>query len=232
MKKENTSLQRSDMLPYEKFKTFGPENLTDAELLAIIIRTGTAKEKPVELALRILDNPKSYRNGLLSLMHLSLQDLMDIPGIGEVKAIKLKSIAEISRRIARKKHSSLDFRMPSQIADYFMEDMRHLETEHSLLLALDAKGGLLGKVILSKGSVNSCQIVPRDVFLQALKLQAVEIVLLHNHPSGDPTPSKQDLEMTLRLKALGELLGIRLCDHIIIGELKYYSFCESGELGN
>ena len=218
---------RTDLLPYEKFRILGPEALTDAELLAIAIRTGTPGKSPVELALEILESECTTKHDLRALMHLSIKELMEIPGIGEVKAIRLKSIAEISRRIARQgREERLDFSTPGKIASYFMEDMRHLEQEKALLLSLDAKGGLLGETFLSVGTIRNVLISPREVFLEAIRLQAVCIVLLHNHPSGDPTPSPEDRRLTRRLYEAGQLMEIPLADHIIIGELVYFSFRE------
>ena len=222
---------RSDLLPYEKFRLLGPQALTDAELLAIAIRTGTPGKKPLDLALEILESCYTTKHGLMSLMHLSIKELMEIPGIGEVKAIRLKAIAEISRRIARQRQEeTLDFSSPEKIAFYFMEDLRHQEREQALLLSLDAKAGLLGETLLSTGTIKNVLISPREVFLEALRLQAVRIVLLHNHPSGDPAPSMEDVNLTRRLSEAGQLMDIPLADHIIIGELSYFSFQESGLL--
>ena len=167
MEKMNT-----DMLPYERFMRFGPEHLTDAELLAITIRTGTSRETPVSLALQILQSPDSPVKGLLALNHLSLSQLMELPGIGEVKAIRLKSLAELSRRMARERRKGVDFSSPAMVADYFMEDMRHLEREEALLLSLDVKCRLLSEEKLSGGTVDSVLMSPREIFILALKAGA------------------------------------------------------------
>ncbi len=226
--KEDMEKTSADLLPYEKFKLFGARNLTDAELLAIAIRTGTSKAKPVELALKVMDSDASPVHGLLALNHLSLSELMEIPGIGEVKAIRLKSIAELSRRMAKESRSGLDFDDAGKVADYFMEDMRHLEEESALLLCLDAKCRLLREEWLFRGGATSVMMSPREIFFKALKHSAISIVLLHNHPSGDPSPSMQDKMMTKRVAEGGQLIGIPLIDHIIIGDLCYFSFAESG----
>ena len=171
---------------------------------------------------------------LYSLLHLfgfglTKEDLMSIPGIGEVKAVKILSLAEISRRLVREQAARrLVFSSPSSVADYYMEDLRHLETETAILVLLDNKLALLREEILSLGTVNCTLLSPREIFLRALRWGAVNIMLLHNHPSGDPTPSRMDLEVTERISRVGKLLGIHLIDHLVIGDLSYTSLREYG----
>ncbi len=213
-------------LPYEKFLAYGAQNLTDAELLAIIIRTGTKGEDALTLAKRVLEM-NANRDGLLQLQHIHLEQLKSIRGIGEVKAVRIKCIAELSNRIAATHmRERVDFSRPELVADYYMERMRHLENEQVRMLLLDNKGRLIHDTVLSTGTVNFSVLSPRDMFIRALEYRAVYIMLLHNHPSGDPTPSKDDRAMTAKIKAAGSFLQIPLLDHIIIGDGRYVSFLE------
>lgn len=218
-------------LPYEKFLKYGPESLSETELLAIILRTGTKDCNSVELAGKILDLATSPYKGLLGLYHISVEELMQLRGIGEVKAVKIKCIAELSMRMAKaRKEPLVKFESPKSVADYFMEELRHEEREKVLLLCLDNKAQLISRFVLSVGTANASLLSPREVFKYALRVQAVHIMVLHNHPSGDPIPSRQDMEITRRLYKTGELMEIPLIDHIIIGDKKYTSFRESGLL--
>ena len=221
-------LQSSQDLPYEKFLQFGPENLTESELLAIILRTGTREKSAVELAAEVLSLARYPREGLLGLYDVTLEELMQIKGIGEVKAIKLKCLTELSMRISKATaKQGLCFTSSKTVAKYFMERLRHLEKECVILVCLDAKGQLLCEKEMSKGSVRMSLISPRDIFMEALQAKAVNFVLVHNHPSGDPTPSKIDRELTKNIRDLGLKMDIFLLDHIIIGDNKYFSFKEA-----
>ena len=217
---------RQDM-PYERFIALGPEALSDAELIAIILRTGTRSFSALELAKRILRKTNGSDKGLNCLHHLSLQELKEIPGIGEVKAVKLKCMAEIAVRMSREKASGkLKFDSPRSVAEYYMEEMRHQEKEKILLLLLDNKLHFIEEYMISLGTVNSSLLSTRDVFIRALKVRASHIMLLHNHPSGDPKPSRQDILITRKIKEAGELMDIPLVDHIILGDGIYTSLKE------
>ncbi len=214
--------------PYEKFMSKGPKALTDSELLAIIIRTGTYEKTSVSLCEAILSLSK---NGIAGLTDLSINELTKLKGIGRVKAIQIKCIAELSRRIAKSSISlKTEFTSPDIIAKYYMEDMRHLKTEHLIVAMLNTKHLLIGDFELSKGTVNSSVASPREAYIEALRSDAVYIVLIHNHPSGDPTPSREDLVATSRMKEAGLIIGITLIDHIIIGDNKYISLKQQGLL--
>lgn len=218
-------------MPYERFLTHGAQSLTNAELLAIILRTGTKGVSAVQLARQILSLTGESENSLLSLCNLTMEDLRPVAGIGEVKAVKILALAEISRRIAAEKASkSLIFSTPSSIAAYYMEQMRHEKQERAVLLMLNNRLSLIREDILSIGTVNMTLMSPRDVYVRALRCGAINIVLLHNHPSGDPTPSREDIDITKRMREAGELLDINLLDHIIIGDLCYRSMRELGYL--
>ena len=214
--------------PYEKCMYYGPEALTDAELLAIFLRTGTRHQTAMELGALILE--KGNRN-LMNLYDYGIQELMKFQGIGKVKAIQLKCIAEISRRIANvSRNMDICFSSPQLVADFYMEKLRHEPIEHFVVCMLDSKCRYLGERTLTIGSVNASLVSPREVFIHALSLQAVSIIILHNHPSGRPQPSREDIQVTERIAECGKLLHVKLSDHIIIGDHDYYSFREKGLL--
>lgn len=227
-KYENNEYYRMQNLPYEKFISYGSRALTDSELLAILLRTGTRGKNARDLGEAVLTETARYGNGLLGLYHIPLQELQKIDGIGRVKAIQLKTVAELSTRMAQAKaKGKLSFHNPESVADYYMERFRHKSVEHILLLLLDSGLHLIEESILSKGTVNASLVSPREVFIQALQVQASGIMLLHNHPGGNPVPSENDIRVTERIEQIGILVDIPLYDHIIIGDNKYFSFKES-----
>lgn len=212
--------------PYERCQKHGARSLTDAELLAVIIRSGTKRERSVDLAGRILMHSKQYQ-GLQGLHHLTIKDLMEIRGIGRVKAIQLLCVAELAKRMTKSyKTGTVPWTSPAEIADYYMEDLRHLSQEHCILVFLDVKNRRLGEENISIGTIDSAIISPREIFIHALQHNASAIILLHNHPSGDPSPSGHDIQVTKRLLEAGNFIGIRLMDHIIIGDNNYISLRE------
>ena len=211
--------------PYEKYLLYGEESLSDAELLAIILKSGTKDANSLDIAREIL---KGNHNNLLNLYDLSYRDLTQFTGVGQVKAIQLKAVAELSRRIA-KTNSGYRLKMsnPESIAEYYMERLRHEKQEFLLCAFFDAKNVFLGDAIISKGAVNYAYVSPREVFRYAFDFEAVMFILLHNHPSGDPTPSEDDVRITQRIQKGAQILQLDLVDHIIIGDNKYYSFKEN-----
>ena len=222
-----------DMLPYERFLKFGPESLTDVELLAIIIRTGTKDASPVDIAGKILNMGTGREGGLNSLFSLSVDELKKVHGVGEVKAVKLKCIAELSKRMACSiTRNSLDCSSSSQVATFYMEKMRHEDSEKVILLCLNNRLRLIDESVLSIGTVNSSALSPREVFLKALKCSASNVLLLHNHPGGDPTPSRADIVITNKIRESGSMLDINLINHIIIGDNTYTSIAEKGLMWN
>lgn len=221
----------TQILPYEKFKQYGAESLTDQELLAIVLRTGTKNCCAMELAGKVLEECQCGKQGLLGLHRMSLEQLSTIKGIGPVKAVKLKCITELSRRISQTyAFNGMVFQRSGTVAAYLMESMRHLEREQIRLLMLDAKGHLLKELILSHGTASMSPLSPREVFIELLKAGAIQFIISHNHPSGDPTPSKEDQRVTTALQQLGRQLELPLIDHIIIGDHQYFSFKEHGLL--
>ena len=214
--------------PYEKCLERGADSLTDAELLSVILRTGARGESALELSRKILAM-QGERNGLLGIYHMSISDLTKIRGIGQVKAVQLKCIAELSRRISRSHFSEgICFKNPRSVAEYYMEELRHLEQEVLIVVMLNSKGIRITDQMISKGTVNASLISPREIFIEAMRSQAVSILMVHNHPSGIPDPSPEDIELTLRVKEAGRLLGIELLDHIIIGDCQAVSMREHG----
>jgi len=211
--------------PYEKFLLHGEDSLSDAELLAIILKSGTKDANSLDIAREIL---KGNHNNLLNLYDLSYRELMQFSGVGQVKAIQLKAVAELSRRIARTNsgyHLKMD--TPISIADYYMEQLRHAKQEQLICAFFDSKCNFLGDTVVSKGSVNYTYVSPREIFRYAFDYEAVMIILLHNHPSGDPVPSEDDIQITRRIEKGAQILQLELVDHIIIGDNKYYSFKEN-----
>ncbi len=214
--------------PYEKCENHGAESLSDAELLAVLLRSGTKGSSVLDLSNFILYKHNSS-NGILNLHQLNFQQLLKIHGVGRVKAVQILCISELAKRMAKACAShTLSFENPKSIANYYMEDMRHAQQEHMKLLLLNTKSKLIGEINLSKGTVNATLLSPRELFIEALAHGAVAIILIHNHPSGDPTPSKEDILITKRIHEAGQLLGIDLLDHIIIGNQIYTSFREKG----
>ena len=223
-------LYDAEELPYDKFMKFGPGSLSDAELLAIMLRTGTRDKTPIELGRAIL-NLSGSKWGLLGLHHFTIKELMKIPGIGEVKAVQLLCIAEIAKRISNMQAKvNLSFQNPDSVAAYYMERMRHRETEQLILILLDAKNRMIYAEVISVGILNATLISTREIFIKAFKEEAAYIMILHNHPSGDPTPSRQDQQITNKIKEVSILVDIPLIDHIIIGDNRYISFKQKGLL--
>ncbi len=215
--------------PYEKCQKFGACSLSDAELLAVVLRTGSRGENVIGLAQRILYH--SGEDGILGLHRFSMEQLVKIRGIGKVKAIQLICILELAKRLSKAAVSeSLSFTSPASIAEYYMEDLRHESQEVMKLIMINSKGRLIGENEISKGTVNASLITPREIFIEALLRQAVAVVAMHNHPSGDPTPSIEDILLTKRIKEAGSIIGIELLDHIIIGNNCYVSLREKGIL--
>ena len=212
--------------PYEKSLKYGVEVLSDAELLAVIIRCGTRSLSSVELAREVLEQCGG-REGIASLERRSVEELKKIKGIGSVKAIQLKALNEFAKRLWKSRIGTRErFTTPSVIARYYMEDMRRLAVEEVRIMCLDNSCALIKDFVLSRGTVNASMVSVRDVFLNALKYEAVKLIMVHNHPSGDPTPSKEDILITQKMIRAGVLMDLRLADSIVIGDGIYISIRE------
>lgn len=210
--------------PYERFRRLGAEALSDAELLAIILKTGTREITSLALARELLS--KCHGN-LLNLYELSFEELTEHRGIGPVKATQLKAVAELSGRIARTNSSyRLKFDNPESVALYYMETLRHKQKEIFMAAFFDAKCHFLGDAVIAEGGADSAAVAVSELFREALRRRTVQLIVLHNHPSGDPAPSRADRELTERICAGAGLLGLHVSDHIVIGDNRYYSFLE------
>lgn len=207
--------------PREKMLYQGKESLSTAELIAILIRTGTKDKSALALAQELLS---MNEDGLLFLQECTPEDLSKIKGMGNAKACQLLAAIELGKRIAvhpRREHPVVG--KPDDIAQLCMERMRYYKKEHFCVLLLDTKGKVIEEVEVSIGGLDAAIVHPREVFGQAVRRSAAAVALIHNHPSGDPTPSTEDIETTLRLMKAAEIMGIKLVDHIIIGDGVYTS---------
>lgn len=207
--------------PREKLLSQGKETLSNAELLAILLRTGTREKSAIDLAQEII---AFNDEGLPGLCDNTPEELSRIKGMGAAKACQVLAAIELGRRVAthpRKERVSIG--RPGDIVNLFMEKMRYYKEEHFCALLLDTKGKVIEEVEVSVGDLNSAPVHPREVFKQAVKRSAAAMVLIHNHPSGDPMPSQDDLDITVRLVESAKILGINVLDHIIIGDGTYIS---------
>lgn len=214
--------------PYERLVKNGPEVLSDAELLAVIIKSGTKELSSVDVARNLLSD--RHKN-LINLYDYSIEELIQFPGIGRVKAIQLKAVCELSKRISRANIGyTLRMDSPEILARYYMEQIRHLRNEQLICAYFDVKLRFVGDVILSQGNVNAAFVSMKKIFRGAFDKNASIIVLIHNHPSGDPTPSEEDIYVTEKVKRACEIMDLYLGDHIIIGDRAYFSFLENNYL--
>jgi DNA repair protein RadC len=215
----------SEERPRERMLQFGAHALSNAELLAILLRTGTYSESAVRLAQRIL----SECGDLRSLVDMSKDQLTQIKGIGNAKALQIQASIELGKRLARSTmNEAVTIRSPENVADLMREELRYLQKEHFVCLFLNTKNHVIGQETLSMGSLNASIVHPREVFRAAIKRSSASIVCVHNHPSGDPTPSPEDIQLTHRLTEAGSIIGIEVLDHIIIGDHKFVSLKEQG----
>lgn len=208
--------------PREKLYNNGAETLSNAELLAVIIRTGHRDDTALDLANRILSLDET---GIAYLSDISYEELIDVKGIGICKAAQILAVMEIGKRINRRgSHDRIKVTSPDVLANIVMDDMRFLFKEHFKIALLDTKNQILGIEGISIGTLNASIVHPRDVFKIAIKRNCNSIILIHNHPSGDVEPSNEDINITRRLMDAGNLLGISILDHLIIGDNKFLSF--------
>ncbi|PMC37165.1 hypothetical protein CJ195_14035 [Bacillus sp. UMB0899] len=214
-----------DERPRERLLNEGADKLSNQELLAILLRTGTKKESVLELSQKLL----KHFEGLRMLKDASVNEITTISGIGTAKAVQILSALELGRRMNRLTYDDrFVIRSPQDGANYVMEEMRFLSQEHFVCLYLNTKNQVLHKQTVFIGSLNASIVHPREVYKEALKRSAASLICIHNHPSGDPTPSREDIEVTKRLTECGKMLGIELLDHLIIGEQKFVSLKEKG----
>lgn len=216
-----------DDRPQEKLLKYGANNLSNSELIAVILRTGSKEENVVKLAQRILNEDEK---GLRNIAEGSIEKYKTFKGINDVKAAQLMAVAEISKRISTLKIEKIKISSPSDAAVVMMEEMRYYKKEYFKIILLDTKNNIKKVSEISIGSLNSSIVHPREVFSEAVINSASSIILVHNHPSGESEPSNEDINLTNRLDECGKILGIKVLDHIIIGDGVFYSFKEEGLL--
>ena len=216
--------------PYEKALDEGTEALNDAELLAVILRSGTKGKSVLELSQEILSLDKG-KNGLLNLVSLSMKDLTQIQGLGRIKALQILCVCELSKRIASSRLERKTFlRDASQVADYYMENMRHLDHEVVYVLLIDSRCRFLKSRMISQGTIDTAAVSSREVIRFALENNAAGFILVHNHPSGEALPSEADIRLSRNLLEAGNVTNVFLKDSVIIGNGEYYSLLEKGYL--
>lgn len=213
--------------PREKLLAFGAQYLSNTELLAILLRSGTRQKSALEVAQEILSTYKS--DGLASIINVPPSELTRIDGLGPVKVATLLAAIELGLRIAKKpSNNKYVIKTPDDVANYAMPRLRYEKREHFALLLLDTKNQVITFPDISIGSLNASIVHPREVFRCAISHCASSIILVHNHPSGDPSPSTEDINVTWRLIKSGKILDIEILDHIIIGDNKYTSLKQQG----
>lgn len=214
--------------PRERLLKYGVENLSNEELLAIILKTGTKKYNVKELANNILCNFTDIKE----LKNIRINNLINIEGIGKIKAIELLASIELGKRVYEDDNYEelITLTNPKTIIKYFNNLFKNKKQEYFYVIYLDSKGKYIDKKLLYKGTLNKSLVHPREIFKEAYLLSAYSFICIHNHPSGDATPSNEDKNITEKLKQIGLLHGILLVDHIIIGKNNYYSFYEDDNL--
>jgi DNA repair protein RadC len=219
-----------DERPREKMIRSGANSLSEAELLALIIRTGdtTTRKSAIDLGREIIGH---FGNNLRAVGSAHISEITAIKGMGLAKATGVKAAFTLAARFQARKLETLDrFTSPRQIFDYFHHEFRDCRKEYFLVLLLDGKNRIIRRVQISEGSLNQSIVHPREVFIAAVKESAAALILIHNHPTGDPAPSSEDIAITRRLKEAGEIMGIKVLDHIIVGDGEFISFVERGLL--
>lgn len=215
--------------PREKLVANGPESLSDAELLALILRTGdhAAGLSAIDMGRELIREFGDLRN----LSRASVSEICRIKGTGPAKASSIKAALELANRCSSHNLASGErYTSPAQVFQHYHHRFRDRRKEYVLALLLDGKNRIIREVRISEGSLNQSIVHPREVFNPAVRDSAAALILVHNHPTGDPAPSREDLELTRRLKEAGELMGIRLLDHVIIGDGSYVSLADKGLL--
>jgi len=218
----------ADQRPRERLMAEGEQALSDAELLAILLRSGTEEDTAIGLANKLLARFGSFR----ALAGRTIAELSSLKGIGPAKATQVKAAVEIGRRIAQQTAAEPGKPLGGSQAvfDLYAPRLRDRKKEAFLVLLLDAKNRVVREVPVSEGSLTASLAHPREVFNEAVRDSAAAVLCVHNHPTGDPTPSRRDIEITRQLHAAGKILGIHLLDHVILGDATYYSFADAGQL--
>ena len=214
--------------PREKMAANGAAVLTDAELIAILLRTGTAEKSAIDIASEMTADGGLYKR-LAGITRLN--ELTNIKGLGQAKAATVLAALEIGRRIASANPlEKIHLSCPQDVADFLMPRLRYAAKEQFVVILLNSKNKVIGTEVVSEGSLSSSIVHPREVYAPAILHHAAAIMVAHNHPSGDPKPSLEDEEVTRMLSRSGKVLGIPMIDHVIIGDGNYYSFLENEAL--
>ena len=215
--------------PRERLLTQGPQALTNAQLLAILLRVGRQGSSAVQVGMDILDR----LGDVAGLAQCGIEELCAVPGVGEAKAAQLKAALELGKRaLAGPLTKGTKITSSSDLFAHYHPTLRDLRHEVFKVVLLDAKHAIMRDTTVSEGSLTLSIVHPREVFTLAVKESAAAVIFLHNHPSGDPTPSQEDRALTARLVSAGEVLGIRVLDHLVIGDGRYVSFADQGWLTN
>lgn len=213
--------------PCDRFLQYGIQSLSDDELLALVLRNGNKKLDVYGIVDELSKGIHSRTEGLSGLLGLSYEDFLSIPGIGSVKASQLMALVEISRRIrCDSAKNRLVFSSPDSVSEYYMDKFRGKAKEHFTVLFLDSALRLISEELIGIGTGSQVNVEPREVFSKALCCSASYIILMHNHPSGRTYPSDSDRTLTLHFYEMGEFLGVKLLDHLILGDNEYFSFKE------
>lgn len=215
--------------PYEKLEKYGEKSLSDAELLAIIIKNGVHGETSVSLAQRLIKE-NADEKGLVFLKRMDIKQLTAIKGIGRVKAIQLKAVFELANRINEAHEKRIKIMTPIDVCKLLMNDLRNELTEQVIVITTDIKGYLIKKEVVAIGKNNSVHVDAKIVFKTAISYSSANVIIVHNHPSGDPIPSPEDIAYTKKLEKIAEELDVTLVDHIIIGNNQYVSLRNDGFL--
>ena len=223
--KELPELER----PYEKLELYGEKSLSDAEILAIIIKTGNKEETSIQIAQKILKLNQTQENNLEFLKELTLEELMQIKGIGRVKAIQIKAASELGIRMFKNSnYKKTIIKTPNDVAKILMSELKFQKNEIVKNIIMNNKNEILSIKDIAKGGTNFANVEIKDILYDPLKMKATKMILVHNHPSGDSTPSKQDIIFTQRLYEITKVMGLELLDHIVIGNMNYTSIFSQG----
>lgn len=211
--------------PRERMIEHGAKSLSNVELIALLLRTGSAKESVIELAQRVL----TELGGMDGLLSLSYHELVGVHGVGPAKAVQVMAGIELGKRVGQlDRKATKPIQSPQDAVHLLQHELAHLQQEHFICMFLNTKNRVINKKCIFIGSLNSSVVHPREVFREAVRCSAASFICIHNHPSGDPTPSPEDLDITFRLVESGRMMGIVCNDHIIIGHNRYYSMKEQG----
>ena len=207
--------------PYEKLEMYGERTLSNSELLAIILKTGTKKQTAVAIAQNVLN--LSGAENLRSLQQISLKDLQKVKGVGKVKAIQIKAICEIAKRMERPLNLKIKIKEPKDVANLLMNELKYEKYERVKILILNTKNMLQKIVDLGTGTISSSTVDIKQIFEETIKIGMEKFILVHNHPSGDPTPSTKDIELTKKIQQASQIMDVKFVDHIVIGDGKFQS---------